>query len=203
MNTRAKIVIGSLLLALSAGTPAALSHERTVHDAASDLGPSQELPLDIKDVVQNHGEHYGSHFISFKVVMQEPFDNAQLQQVDGEYDAVAIGIDLDADDAFERMLVVDTETGDGNHTPFAEMTTRRRQGGGIEHRWDPGTRSSGYAKISRPSVDSLKIQFSERLLKRTGVEDFRFAVRAVSSPQPGRIVFDYAPEGGDSRGHST
>ncbi len=203
MKTSAKIVIGSLLLAVSAGAPAALSHERTVRDGASDLGPSEEIPLDIKEVVQNHGEHYGSHFISFKVVMQESFDNAQLHQVDGEYHAVAIGIDLDADDAFERMLVVDTETGDGNHTPFAEMTTRRREGGGIEHRWDPGTRSSGYAKISRPSVDSLKVQFPERLLKRTGVDRFRFAVRAVSSQQQGHIVFDYAPEGGDTRGHST
>lgn len=191
------IVLGVAFALFAIGPEAVKAHPVIVQDGASDLGPNEELPLDIREVVQRHGAYSGSHQLSFKVRMEDPFGNSQLHMVEDEYYAVSIHLDIDRDDKFDRVLIVNTEVDNGEHTPYAEMTSD------VRGRWAAGGRSTGYAKISRPSTDSLKVQFPERLVRRKGVDRFRFALRAVSSPEPGIVVFDYAPHSETVRGHSS
>ena len=181
----------------------ALGHGRTLVD--EDEGDF----IDIESVVQAHPAEppFRSHFVSFRIDTYQPFTNAELLPPEGDNEAVAIGVSTDGDHAFERVILVraeeDAEAASG-YAPYAYVTAGKRQQDADSNTFTPRRNFLGYAKVTRPTEDSVKVIVNERLLKKGGVDTFRWMLRFVSSePGSGEINFDYVPNLRLARGHSS
>jgi hypothetical protein len=171
--------------------------------------------MEIRSVRQGHraGElpltDSSAHFITFDVQTFEDFDNARLDDGPAEHWTVMIAFNLDDRPDFDRMLLVDAEPdASGGHTLYGVMTRGPQRFDDEEAGpWLPMRHVAGYVRVSRPSPDSVRVQFPESTLKRGGVDRFAWQVRTVwrdDDTCTGCVSygFDFAPEDGMHTGHS-
>lgn len=196
LTIRVLIVLASLLLAAPAS-----SHGQTVSDE------DEGRIIDIESATQAHPSQPGfrSHFVSFRIDTYQNFTNAELRPPEGDNEAVAIGVSTDDDARFERVLLVNVEEdaeSESGFVPNAYVTAGKRQSDADPNPYTPRRNFLGYAKVTRPTDDSIKVIVNERLLKKGGLDRFRWQLRFVSS-EPGHVTFDYVPNSRLARGHTS
>jgi hypothetical protein len=187
-----------LIAFASIGT--AFAHTRTIAD--EDEGNF----IDVESGSQGHPRErgYRAHLVSFKIQTYPPFTNAELQEPEGDNEAIAIGISTEAGRAFERVILVKVREDSSGFAPYAIVTGGRRQPDADLNAFTPRRNLIGYAQVSRPTNDSIRIVFPERMLKKGGVDGFRWQARFVSSkPGSGAVGFDYVPNSRLARGHTS
>ncbi|MDQ3957813.1 MAG: hypothetical protein M3273_05770 [Actinomycetota bacterium] len=183
--------------------PAVLAHDEVVSDEEDASG----FPLDIRSAELSHGrDFYEGRTVTFTLHTYGPFDNATLAPPGGEDFAVAIGISTDRDEAFERLCFVyvqeDAQDGAG-FSPYAVVTKGRRIQEADRNSFSPREAFAGYARVRRPSEDSVEVTIPVRALKGPGLERFRWKARMVSSNEEENAThFDYVPMDRPARGHT-
>jgi hypothetical protein len=176
------------------------AHTRQIAD------PDEGHFIDIEAVEQGHpGEvRFRNHLVSFDIDTYQTFANSDLQLVE-DYEAIAIGISVDHDDAFERLIAVkaepDAEAASG-YAPYAIVTGGKRQQDADLSSFTARRNLIGYGRVSRPTEDGIEIIVPEHMLEAGGLDRFRWQLRFVSS-EPGQVDFDYVPNLKQARGHTS
>lgn len=159
---------------------------------------SAGTPLDIASVtVTRHrrsheigvGPTRRQHLLRFSIETYQPFDDAALEDIDGEFPALSLHFDLDHDGKFERMLFVQAIPDATGHAVKAEMTK-----GNPIHKYQIGKRLVGYAEVWRETTSSVTVEFRDSLAGIRAGHHFWWAARAISESEPGVVGVDYAPE---------
>lgn len=196
-----KIALLTAVTAILFSAALALAHVRTVQD------PEEGNFVDIESAVLDHPKEPGfrSHLVSFTIDTYSSFTNAMLRPPEGDNPAIAVGVSTDGDRPFERVIVVmtkpDSEASSG-YVPYALVTGGKRQRDADLNTFTPRRNLIGYGSVNRPTEDSITITVNERMLKKGGLDHFKWWARFVSSG-PGEVHFDYVPNGRQARGHTS
>lgn len=191
-NTFGAVLVVAVLVAGSA----AFGHPTRIEDPIGDGGN-----LEISRAVQRHLSRSKTNFVRFIVTANRSFDNGELKRQEN-YPSLTIGVSTDKDENFERVLYVDVvEDASAQGSLYGVVTAGRQRSDSNLNLFTELVRTVGYVKVWRPKANSVAVEVPESLLKRGGVNSFRWRVRWVHS-EPGVTSFDYAPDGGLARGHS-
>lgn len=182
------------------------SRSAALGPGVADSRDGPQLVLDVARARAARSAAITGDQVAMRLHMYEPFTNAALGETDGEgYYAIAIGISVDSDRAFERLCYVhvrgDSADQDGL-TPYAVMTRGKRLPEPDGSAFSPRERFLGYALVRRPDASSIEVTIPAPLLPLPESRRFRWQARAVSSREPGRVYYDYVPDDGLARGRA-
>ena len=186
-----------VLCAVVSMTPAHSIETADPRPGVADVRERPELPLDIERVRAARSSAITGTQVAMRLHFYEPFRNAHLDLVKDEHYAIAIGVTLDSDRAFERLVYVHVR---GDHadqdglSPYAVVTKGKRMPVTELDDFLPRERFLGYALVRRPDEDSLEVTIPAPLLSLPPSRRFHWQVRTISSVEAVGVFYDYAPD---------